>query len=503
MIYFIKKIKKNFIKKTRNNLIMKKLLILFLIINSLSQWETIDKYNYKINKISPSEIDQFLTEHENRAVMELFSSVPSKFVEKTLKLFKEYFIVFQTEKKLHDQIEGIQIYPPGSILQKKENAMIFHAEGTNAKDIAQKLNSVIENKIHSIEKISEFQNTLSTCIQILKKIPVILFDNKKIKNNYLGYKSLPFIKEFSDYFQFYYLNDDPKPFMEQFKLKKLPTLVSFIKTKNEQGEEQIGGAPFTGSLNFKNMAQYLLQIIQHENKDNKDFHNKQNEVKDVKIEDRDINEFTNYDKIEKKCKEKICLLAFEKKMDTKEEKILEHIDILKKVQGFYNKESVEIFIIDGGCYYNKLLELNLDWDMLPWLVYYDGKTGSIYNHQERYNLKGIRKSLIKIKKNILKPIKKNFDNLIFRERDCEMENLNLRIKFAQFKKNNSEFENDEILKEVLEESKKNNDGEEIDVKETKQERRKRKREERKKRREREKLEKEMNEMKDKPATTEL
>ncbi len=227
-------------------------------------------------------------------------------------------------------------------------------------------------------------------------------------------------------------------------------MLAFLKTTDDEGNGKIGAAPFTGALNFKNMVDFLLQIMQHEKRELKgNKESEQNNDEETLSSDTTINEFKNYSLINEKCRNKTCVLAFDKPYFNRNNQININIEELKQVQGFYNKESLEIFVIDGGCFFDLLADLGMNWENIPWLVIYDGKNKSIYPLQERFTAQGIRTNLIKIRKNIIKKIG-TLDKLAFGDRDCEAENFKVRKIFDKYKNP----ENDELVYQIVEESKK-------------------------------------------------
>lgn len=106
-----------------------------------------------------------------------------------MKAFYGYFVIFESER----EGEEITVYPIGKAQYKLENSKDYYNEGPQL--IAKNLLKLIENRVMPV-KASQIQQIIANVIQNLNKIPVILFEDKEIRNQLLGYRSISYIKEF-------------------------------------------------------------------------------------------------------------------------------------------------------------------------------------------------------------------------------------------------------------------------------------------------------------------
>lgn len=56
----------------------------------------------------------------------------------------------------------------------------------------------------------------------------------------------------------------------------------------------------------------------------------------------------------------------------------------------------QIYMIDGGCYYDLLPSLNANWDQLPQIKYWNRKEGKIYDHMDKFDEKGLKRMTFKV-----------------------------------------------------------------------------------------------------------
>lgn len=235
---------------------------------------------------------------------------------------------------------------------------------------------------------------------------------------------------------------------------------------------EVQGAPFDKTLNYINMVSFLFHFLPKQ-----ETQEPKNETPSFSTE---INQFTtNKDQTLKNCENKRCVLAFFRKEFDSQEKLSEVVDTLKKVQGYFNKNGTEVYLLDAGCYYDKLASMNLSWDYMPNLVVYDRAKMEMYPLMDKFDEQGIKRTILKVEKNLIQK-KKLDDYLVFINKDCQEENKKLKESFEKLKQTQKGDEDDDLINEVIQQSQQR-EQEKQSVKLSKKERRKQRMEERKKR----------------------
>ena len=162
-----------------------------------------------------------------------------------------HFVKFAKETLKVKKFPSIKVLPLGN---KKIKTKIVFPGKCNLTDFVSDISEEIEDKTtHMNEK--DFQLYMQSSFSE-DKIPVILFHNSETLT--ISWRTFPYLSKYTEKMRFFTFKNPPKGILENFNLKKLPTMAGLFKGDSGVGSVQI--AQYSGKMNFNGMFKFFDQV---------------------------------------------------------------------------------------------------------------------------------------------------------------------------------------------------------------------------------------------------
>eukprot|EP00825_Cyclidium_porcatum_P040439 TRINITY_DN5111_c0_g2_i5.p1 TRINITY_DN5111_c0_g2~~TRINITY_DN5111_c0_g2_i5.p1 ORF type:complete len:672 (-),score=172.46 TRINITY_DN5111_c0_g2_i5:332-2347(-) len=349
------------------------------------------------------------------------------------------------EKEMNiKQFPSIKFLPVGTT--KKAHSRISFNLGDSLEDINSEIDELIIDNTMSVNEQS-LQIKLSQSLQDAKVLLILFHDQEQISLTYRVFSNL---EKYKQKFEFLNMKDPSQQIKSQFQITNLPKLVAIFRDVPEEQKleqikpEEIKAAPYGGKFNYNDLSRFLNSWLEEPK-------NVKSKKKLIKVESQ--KQLT--DICTKKAKS--CFIALlngaeQNNTDNQEiaDKFQEQINILEQVKDKFGDRPISFGWIDGICQTQVLQALQMSDLDLPNFIYYSESKQSFGKIIGRFEYETLALFVHNSLKNTIAMNPLNFTELQIQNVNCEETHQKYLSRQVETDQNKSE-EDDEILKEILEE----------------------------------------------------